>query len=95
MDISKIITAEEILVNNQVFKEPEISNFNLIIHRDCYILAQENIKRAMIEFAKLHVEAFREECLINLKLGETEDDVTINLVEKRILNTYYPLNNIK
>ena len=49
----------------------------------------------MIEFAKLHVEAFREECLINLKLGEIKDDVTINLVEKRILNAYYPLNNIK
>jgi hypothetical protein len=56
--MEKISTAEEILVENSVFKDPEISNFNLIVHRDCYIAAQKNIKRAMIEFAKMHVEQF-------------------------------------
>lgn len=56
-------TALEVLVDNDVLGKPEISNFNLTLHRDCYILAQNNIHRAMIEFAQMHVkEALEQAC---------------------------------
>jgi len=80
-DMKKIPTSEEILVKNSVFENPEISNFNLIIHRDGYITAQKNIKRAMIEFAKMHVEA---------ALRKASDRFDHCLIPNS-----YPLDNIK
>lgn len=83
---NKVLIVEEILVKNGVFQKPEISNFNLLIHRDCYILAQKNIKKAMIEFAKLHVEAALEVAANNsVKLSSTKDTV----------KNSYNLENIK
>ncbi len=83
-------TVEEVLVDNNVFSKPEICNFNLIIHRDCYILAQHNIKRAAIEFAKLHVkEALKEAYRIALQEGlVTEAGIAY-------FENAYSLDNIK
>ena len=72
-----IPTAEEILVKNSVFKEPEISNFNLIIHRDCYMMAQRNIKAAMIEFAKEAIIADRIN-LLNHAVSIAEGDSIVD-----------------
>ena len=92
MEDNKILSVEEILVNNEVFKEPEIKNFNLIFHRDCYMLAQRNIKRAMIEFAKMHVKAA-------LKQASTIEVDGCGCGESTIILDYmqncYPLENIK
>lgn len=87
-----IPTAEEILVKNSVFKEPEISNFNLIIHRDCYMMAQRNIKAAMIEFAKLHVQkTLKQAATIEVDgCGCGESTIILDHIEK-----CYPLENIK
>lgn len=98
--MSKLPTAEEVLVKNSVFEKPEISNFNLIIHRDCYIAAQRNIKRAMIEFAKLHVEAAlkaaseKGEALVRTNGEWTSSKVTARVNKESILNSY-PLEKIK
>lgn len=50
---------------------------------------------AMIEFAKLHVEAALKEALDSIPcLGSSSDIPTYEEVEKEILNSY-PLENIK
>lgn len=91
-----IPTVEEILVSNKVFIKPEISNFNLIIHRDCYIAAQENIKRAMIEFTKLHVEAALEKYTQEIEIKRVLCHYPpINFINKDDLKKAYPLENIK
>ncbi len=68
--MKQIPIVEEILVKHSVFMKPEISNFNLIIHRDCFIEAQRNIKKAMIEFAQLHVKAALEAASENIKYDD-------------------------
>lgn len=51
-------TAEEILVKNKVFETIGIEvPFNLQVDRDTHRRLQRKIKNAMIEFAKLHVQA--------------------------------------
>jgi len=92
--MDNIITSEEVLVKNGVFNKPEISNFNLIIHRDSYILAQKNIKKAMIEFAKYHVEAALKESCNNVKHVHKEYDKTF-IIDKESIIECYPLTNIK
>jgi hypothetical protein len=91
--MANLPTSEEILVKNSVFENPEISNFNLIIHRDGYITAQKNIKRAMIEFAKIHVEAALKAAYENIEYTEVDSSVPY-VVEDSILNSY-SLENIK
>lgn len=92
--MANLPTSEEILVKNRVFENPEISNFNLIIHRDGYITAQKNIKRAMIEFAKIHVEAALKEASEKAIVYADEGGYSEFVDEQSILNSY-SLENIK
>jgi len=85
-----IPTAEEVLVKNNVFKEPKIGSFNLIIHRDAYVFAQENIKRAMIEFAKMHVAEALKAASEKVQITDYGYSIDTN----SILNSY-PESNIK
>ena len=88
----KISTVEEFLVAQGVFYKPEISNFNLVTTRDAHVFTQKNIKRAMIEFAKLHVQAALEEASENVEVNGNTPQKRID--RQSILNTY-PLENIK
>ena len=86
-----IPTAEEILIKEEILLKTieESGNFPLNLTRDTHIGTAKNIKKAMIEFAKLHVEAALEEAKNLLKDGYvTPQD------EQDILNAY-PLTNIK
>jgi hypothetical protein len=89
--MNNIPTIEEFLVKSDVFSKPEISNFNLVLHRDAHMQAQRNIKHAMIEFAKLHVEAALE-AAANEYYPKTKEN--FELIAERFLNSY-PLKNIK
>lgn len=103
--MTKIPTSEEFLVKSDVFSKPEISNFNLVLHRDAHVQAQRNIKQAMIEFAKLHVEAALKaasEKVIMLDINEDchiEDDEgnypDFYVIDKTSILTAYPLDQIK
>ena len=89
--MSKIPTAEEILIKENILLKTieESGNFPLNLTRDTHIGTAKDIKKAMIEFAKLHVEAALEEAKNLLKDGYvTPQD------EQDILNAY-PLTNIK
>ena len=60
----------------------------------CHI-NHRDIKHAMIEFAKLHVEAALKEALESIPcLGSSTDIATYEEVEDAVLNSY-PLENIK
>ena len=89
--MSKIPTAEEILIKERILLKTieESGNFPLNLTRDTHIGTAKDIKKAMIEFAKLHVEAALKEAKNLLKDGYvTPQD------EQDILNAY-PLTNIK
>ena len=89
--MSKIPTAEEILIKESILLKTieESGNFPLNLTRDTHIGTAKDIKKAMIEFAKLHVEAALKEAKNLLKDGYvTPQD------EQDILNAY-PLTNIK
>ena len=89
--MSKIPTAEEILIKESILLKTieESGNFPLNLTRDTHIGTAKNIKKAMIEFAKLHVEAALKEAKNLLKDGYvTPQD------EQDVLNAY-PLTNIK
>lgn len=89
--MSKIPTAEEILIKESILLKTieESGNFPLNLTRDTHIGTAKDIKKAMIEFAKLHVEAALEEAKNLLKDGYvTPQD------EQDVLNAY-PLTNIK
>ena len=89
--MSKIPTAEEILIKESILLKTieESGNFPLNLTRDTHIGTAKDIKKAMVEFAKLHVEAALEEAKNLLKDGYvTPQD------EQDILNAY-PLTNIK
>ena len=86
-----IPTAEEILIKEEILLKTieESGNFPLNLTRDTHIGTAKDIKKAMIEFAKLHVEAALKEAKNLLKDGYvTPQD------EQDILNAY-PLTNIK
>lgn len=60
----------------------------------CHI-NHRDIKHAMIEFAKLHVETALKEALESIPcLGSSTDIATYEEVEEAVLNSY-PLENIK
>jgi hypothetical protein len=80
--MEKIPTAEEFLRKNIDY---------VLSENDC----KEDVENAMIEFAKLHVEAALKAAVINGELTHikyTENDYCID--EKSIINSY-PLENIK
>ena len=90
-----IPTAEEILIKEEILLKTieESGNFPLNLTRDTHIGTAKNIKKAMIEFAKLHVEAALEEA--NRKVIVTyyyDEGIRVN--KDSILNAY-PLENIK
>ena len=93
--MSKIPTAEEILIKENILLKTieESGNFPLNLTRDTHIQTAKDIKKAMIEFAKLHVEAALEEA--NRKVIVTyyyDEGIRVN--KDSILNAY-PLENIK
>ena len=90
-----IPTAEEILIKESILLKTieESGNFPLNLTRDTHIGTAKNIKKAMIEFAKLHVEAALKEA--NRKVIVTyyyDEGIRVN--KDSILNAY-PLENIK
>ena len=98
------MTVEEFLVKKDVFIKPEISNFNLNISRDGYILIQNNIKQAMIEFAKLHCKAQLKAILENAKTKTKMIPYTgvraggsfpVEVIDKDSIINAYPLDLIK
>ena len=93
--MNKIPTAEEILIKESILLKTieESGNFPLNLTRDTHIGTAKDIKKAMIEFAKLHVEAALEEA--NRKVIVTyyyDEGIRVN--KDSILNAY-PLTNIK
>ena len=93
--MSKIPTAEEILIKESILLKTieESGNFPLNLTRDTHIGTAKDIKKAMIEFAKLHVEAALKEA--NRKVIVTyyyDEGIRVN--KDSILNAY-PLTNIK
>ena len=93
--MSKISTAEEILLKQGVTKSP-------ISGLETYL--KSNAKNAMIEFAKLHVEAALKEASEKAVTdyeyaGETGefDDISVYdyFVDKKSILNAYPLENVK
>ena len=100
--MSKIPTAEEILIKESILLKTieESGNFPLNLTRDTHIGTAKDIKKAMIEFAKLHVEAALKEAS---KKAKCCDDAIVDLghtiteayVEENSILNAYPLTNIK
>ena len=84
---NEIPTAEECLIKENVLLKTieESGNFPLNLTRDTHIGSAHAIKRAMIEFAKLHVEA---------ALKEASEDANMENDYYQALQVY-PLTNIK
>ena len=84
---NNIPTAEECLIKERVLLKTieESGNFPLNLTRDTHIGSAHAIKRAMIEFAKLHVEA---------ALKEASEDANMDSDYYQALQVY-PLTNIK
>lgn len=94
--MSKILTAEECLIKEGVLIKTieESGNFPLNLTRDTHISSAYAIKRAMIEFAKLHVKAAIQECIESAPSGSSTDTVSYEDVVEA-LKDCYPLKNIK
>jgi hypothetical protein len=97
-------TAVEFLIQKGI-ANPLGELWRLNLSRDCYAQSEKDIQKAMIEFAKLHVEAALKEAseaaTINKNKGQvtgrefgnvTDGSYSIN--QPSILNSY-PLENIK
>ncbi len=88
--MSKISTAEEILLKQGVTKSP-------ISGLETYL--KSNAKNAMIEFAKLHVEAALKEASENAFITNhnptLDDDRFYKKTDKNSILNAYPLTNIK
>lgn len=82
--MKKIPNAEKLRLSKYVDNEATFSE----------VFTAERIEELMIEFAKLHVEACKEE-VVDTILDNTDDcGCFIKPTEKDILNSY-PLENIK
>ena len=70
---NKLPTAEECLIKENVLLKTieESGNFPLNLTRDTHIGSAHAIKRAMIEFAKLHVEKIKDLQQSKYYAGET------------------------
>ena len=91
--MSKIPTAEEILIKESILLKTieESGNFPLNLTRDTHIGTAKNIKKAMIEFAKMHVEEALKQASEQVYVSDT---VFCEIDRDSILNAY-PLENIK
>jgi len=65
----------------------------LMLSNQPYLKGSQYVQ-AMIEFAKLHVEAYKQEIKENIPLGHGIDINYLKDLKSIILNTY-PLTNIK
>ena len=94
--MSKIPTAEEFLENIVIE-----NNNSFDITSDVKITS--DVTKAMIEFAKQHVEEFRKECLKNVKTRKKKIHIpnsgggyyTEVVVDKKTIRKAYPLTSIK
>jgi hypothetical protein len=77
----KIQTAEEFLSKN----------IDYVLENDC----KEDVKTAMIEFAKLHVESALKNASEKSTVIRDEEFYTISHVNKNSILNAYPLTNIK
>ena len=77
----KIQTAEEFLSKN----------IDYVLENDC----KEDVKTAMIEFAKLHVEYALKNASEKSTVIRDEEFYTISHVNKNSILNAYPLTNIK
>lgn len=92
-------TAEEFLIQKGI-ANPLGELWRLDLSRDCYAQSEKDIQKAMIEFAKLHVEAALKEAS---KKARCCDDAIVDLdhtiidayVEKDSILNSYSLENIK
>jgi len=84
MEDIKVMTAEEIA--KKIFPDDAESGFQF----DSFNNTTKNfIKKAMIEFAKLHVNAALKEALESIPcLGSSSDIPTYEEVEEAVLNCY-------
>ena len=94
--MSEIPTAEEILIKERILLKTieESGNFPLNLTRDTHIGTAKDIKKAMIEFAKLHVEAAIKACIEDAPSGSSTDTVSYEDVVEALKDSY-PLTNIK
>jgi predicted secreted acid phosphatase len=92
-------TAEEFLIQKGI-ANPLGELWRLDLSRDCYAQSEKDIQKAMIEFAKLHVEAALKEAS---KKARCCDDAIVDL-DHTIIDAYeekdsilnsYSLENIK
>ena len=88
-----ISTAEEILIKEEILLKTieESGNFPLNLTRDTHIGTAKNIKKAMIEFAKMHVKEALKQASEQVYVSDT---VFCEIDRDSILNAY-PLENIK
>lgn len=94
--MGKTPTAEEFLIQKGI-ANPLGELWRLELSRDCYAKTEKDIQKAMIEFAKLHVEAA-------LKAASEQAEVTnkpkfpgdVNwVVDMDSVLSSYPLKNIE
>ena len=95
--MSKIPTAEEILIKESILLKTieESGNFPLNLTRDTHIGTAKDIKKAMIEFAKLHVEAALKEAEKETVKHISKTILELNMYNKNSILNAYPLENIK
>ena len=88
-----ISTAEEKLIKEEILLKTieESGNFPLNLTRDTHIGTAKNIKKAMIEFAKMHVEEALKQASEQVYVSDT---VFCEIDRDSILKAY-PLNLIK
>ena len=93
--MSKLPTAEEFLIHKGV-ANPIGEGWRLNLSRDCYVKTEKDIHTAMIEFAKLHVEAALKEVINNAEIDDYDvhGQYSPSINEDSILNSY-SLDNIK
>lgn len=84
----KIPTAEDFLQEHH-----QISHY-YDDKTDRMVCFDDDVKKAMIEFAKIHVKAALEEASTNVKVITDYDGVYQDVNRNSILSAY-PLNNIK
>jgi len=88
------MTAEDILINHRVLLDTieNSGNFPLNLTRDTHIKSAKDIKKAMIEFAKFHVENALNQASRSATLT---GDGCYEWVDKDSILNAYPLENIK
>jgi hypothetical protein len=91
--MEKLPTAEAFMLSSRI-SNPVGEMFRLNLSRDCHVKTEKDIQQAMIEFAKLHVEAALK---ARDELYQTYYAEEINWTEDNIkfIKNSYPLENIK